>query len=230
MQIGLFMLRRLWSKIRTLCGGTGTSKGADTGEPFDYRSYWNERYRQGGDSGKGSYDELAAYKAEYLNSILEKYGVHRVVEFGCGDGNQLGMIRYPEYLGFDIAPAAVERCRERYARDDAKRFEVYVPGQLDRQSVGAPDMVVCLDVLYHIVDEADLTLTLDDIFGLGARVVVLYTALRPLDDLTDATLHIRDWDILERLKRYPSYAVADRPPHPYGDTYNVEFLCLRKTS
>jgi hypothetical protein len=32
--------------------------------------------------------------------------IRSVIEFGCGDGNQLGLMRYPSYLGLDIEPCA----------------------------------------------------------------------------------------------------------------------------
>jgi len=53
------------------------------------RSYWDQRYTSGGTSGEGSYGELARFKAETLESIFTDNDIKSVIEFGCGDGNQL---------------------------------------------------------------------------------------------------------------------------------------------
>src|SRR5690349_24554192 len=52
-------------------------------------SYWEERYRQGGNSGVGSYGQLARFKAQTINRFVAEQAVTSVVEFGCGDGAQL---------------------------------------------------------------------------------------------------------------------------------------------
>src|SRR5437660_1578196 len=71
------------------------------------KDYWEGRYVEGGDSGHGSYGFLAAEKARFLNAFIEKHHVASVIEFGCGDGNQLSLARYPRYLGLDVSEAAV---------------------------------------------------------------------------------------------------------------------------
>jgi len=57
--------------------------------PFQSGSYWEDRYATGDDSGLGSYDELARYKAQIINEFVREKQVDSVVDFGCGDGNQL---------------------------------------------------------------------------------------------------------------------------------------------
>src|SRR5579859_8234848 len=54
-------------------------------------TYWEERYRAGGNSGAGSYGRLAEFKAEVLNGFVHSRGIRSVVEFGCGDGAQLAL-------------------------------------------------------------------------------------------------------------------------------------------
>ena len=91
--------------------------------PFDdSASYWERRYSGGGHSGVGSYGLFAEFKADVLNRFVAAHAVQSVIEFGCGDGNQLALARYPRYLGFDISETAVARCRKRYRRDRGKSF------------------------------------------------------------------------------------------------------------
>ena len=86
---------------------------------FNSAVYWERRYTQGRNSGEGSYGDLAIFKAEALNSFVESRGIQSVIEFGCGDGAQLGLAQYPLYTGYDVSRKAVELCRERFNSDES---------------------------------------------------------------------------------------------------------------
>src|SRR3954467_11496426 len=100
------------------------SSSATPRSPAASAAYWEKRYAGGGDSGAGSYGRFADFKAEVLNEFVEAHAIRNVIELGCGDGNQLVLARYPEYLGLDVSPAAVARCRERFASDAGKSFRL----------------------------------------------------------------------------------------------------------
>jgi hypothetical protein len=57
--------------------------------------YWERNYAGGGTSGAGSYDALALGKAVFLNEFVRAHEIGSVIEFGCGDGNQLSLADYP---------------------------------------------------------------------------------------------------------------------------------------
>ena len=78
---------------------------------FDTRDYWELRYKDGGNSGVGSYGAYCDAKAECLNTIISKYQIEQVTELGCGDGNQLQYYNFPKYLGLDISQTAIEKCQ-----------------------------------------------------------------------------------------------------------------------
>ena len=52
-------------------------------------AYWISRYKQGGNSGAGSYNNLAEFKGEIINDFVATHHTKTVIEFGCGDGNPL---------------------------------------------------------------------------------------------------------------------------------------------
>jgi hypothetical protein len=70
--------------------------------------YWIRRYQSGKGSGHGSYNQLAEFKAEILNDFVQTRHIESIIEYGCGDGNQLRYAKYPRYLGFDVSPKAIE--------------------------------------------------------------------------------------------------------------------------
>ena len=44
--------------------------------------YWEQRYKTGGNSGAGSYNRLAEFKANFLNRFVIEHEIRSVIEFG----------------------------------------------------------------------------------------------------------------------------------------------------
>ena len=92
-------------------------------QPLDSSGdYWQQRYARGETSGYGSYGRLAEFKADILNKVVAERSIATVIEFGCGDGAQLSMMRYPSYRGIDVSPAAVAVCQKKFAGDATRTF------------------------------------------------------------------------------------------------------------
>ena len=86
------------------------------------KSYWEERYASGGNSGHGSVGQLAAFKAEILNGFVKENAVQSIIEFGCGDGRQLMLAEYTRYAGLDVSPTVIRMNIERFAKIAARVF------------------------------------------------------------------------------------------------------------
>lgn len=183
--------------------------------PFeDSRQYWEERYAIGGTSGRGSYGELARFKASVLTGLLEEYAVGSVVEFGCGDGNQLSLVPYPRYVGLDVSRSAVQRCAARFAGDATKSFFCYDPEAFaDGAGVFRADLAISLDVIYHLVEDAVFERYLRQLFGAASRVVAVYSS--DTDD-SDPEPHIRHRRVTAWVAaQLPEWRLARRVPNPY---------------
>ena len=139
---------------------------------FDYKKYWDQHYLKGGNSGSGSMGVLAEFKAEVINNFIEEHDINSVIEFGCGDGNQLKYINYKKYLGFDVAKAAIDRCCLIFKDNKTKSFMMYDPQYFINNDFIKADLVVCLDVLYHVIPEEEFTKTLQDIFSCSSKYVI----------------------------------------------------------
>lgn len=141
-------------------------------EPFaGSDSYWKNRYDSGGNSGNGSYRQLAEFKAEVLNEFVRENAITSVIEYGCGDGNQLGLADYPRYVGFDISPTAVSACTARFAQDRSKTFCCIN----DYQGETA-DLTLSLDVIYHLTEDAVFTEYMGRLFDSSQRFVIIYSS------------------------------------------------------
>lgn len=171
--------------------------------------YWNTRYRRGGTSGAGSFGGDARYKTEFLNALIERHGIDAVVDFGCGDGNQLEGLRVARYLGFDVSPAAVELCRARYANDAGKSFRT-----IDTYAGERAPAAFSLDVIYHLVEDAVFLEYLDRLFGAGERLVVVYSS-NVEDRRVLRARHVRHRCVTAAVAaRHPEFELIEQPPRP----------------
>ena len=192
-------------------------------------AYWEERYETGGTSGAGSYGRLAEFKAEVLNAFVAVRGVQSVIEFGCGDGNQLALARYPGYLGFDVSPTAVGKCRERFRNDSAKSFRLAgdYRGEL-------ADLTLSLDVVYHLVEDAVFEEYMERLFGASRRYVIVY-ASDSEDSLDAGITHVRHRKFTAWVENnMPGWKLIDHIPnkYPYQGDYTTgsfsEFFVYEK--
>ncbi len=142
---------------------------------FASTEYWEGRYSEGGNSGKGSYGELAQYKADVLNEFVREHQIERVIELGSGDGNQTALFRFDRYLGFDVSRTAIEQCRQRFARRSGFEFQhVSAVGDAVARTDPAP-LCISLDVVFHLVEDAVFEY-LGALFALSSRFAVVYSS------------------------------------------------------
>jgi hypothetical protein len=149
--------------------------------------YWNERYRKGGNSGSGSYGRLSHFKAEVLNAFVAEHAIQTVIEFGCGDGNQLSLAKYPRYFGLDVASDAVTACQARFRGDPSKKFATI--GSADDPSHCSAELALSLDVIYHLVEDALYESYMTRLFASATRYVAIYSSND--DEIATLAPHVR---------------------------------------
>lgn len=175
--------------------------------------YWEERYAAGGDSGAGSGGALAEFKAKVLDEFVREHGVQSVLELGCGDGRQLALADYPQYVGLDVSPSAIARCRERFRDDPSKSFFLYDPTCfVDRAGVFRADLVLSLDVLYHLVEDPVFEAHLRHAFGAARRFVIVYAS----DFDAPVAPHVRHRHFTPWLaEAFPEWRLVRRIENPF---------------
>jgi SAM-dependent methyltransferase len=181
---------------------------------FGFRSsssYWEERYRKGRTSGVGSYGRLANFKAEVLNEFVESNGIQSVIEFGCGDGTQLSLARYPYYTGIDVAQGSIAICQKRFADDKSKSF--YLTTEIPKV-VGKFDLVLSLDVVYHLVEDEVFENYMRSLFEHAGRFVAIYSSNKVEPSGVPHVRHRRfsDWIATHASEWKQSGFVANRYP------------------
>lgn len=183
--------------------------------------YWEQRYARGGNSGAGSYRELAEFKAEFLNQLVQQNQFQSVIEFGCGDGNQLSLASYPRYVGYDVSEQAVALCRKRFRGDATKRFE-----STANTSAQTADLALSLDVVYHLVEDQVFHQYMARLFDSAQRMVVVYAS--NYDDTFEVpSQHVRHRQFTRWIAEHRSqWKLTQHVPNRYpyqGDNKHSSF-------
>jgi hypothetical protein len=171
--------------------------------------YWDQRYRAGGDSGAGSYNRLAEFKARFLNAFVEKNRISSVIEHGCGDGAQLKLAKYPSYTGIDISPKAVEICRTLFAGDPTKRF---FEANLLPAGTRA-DLAMSLDVIYHLVEDHIFEAYMQKLFASANNFVIVYSSNMVKEWPDKHVRHRRFTDWIAR--HHPEWSLQSTTPNEF---------------
>ncbi|WP_434053665.1 MAG: class I SAM-dependent methyltransferase [Roseibium sp.] len=182
--------------------------------------YWEKRYAQSGNSGAGSYGQLATYKAEVLNDFVKQNAVRTVIEFGSGDGHQLTLAHYPNYVGVDVSQTAVAACRKLFAGDAGKTFIT-----LSDYEGQTADLALSLDVIYHLVEDKTFADYMERLFDSATRFVIVYSSNK--SDQHEAK-HVRhrkftDWVDANREDFVLKSHIPNKFPYDASDPRNTSF-------
>lgn len=140
--------------------------------------YWEKRYAEGGNSGYGSYDIQLERKLKWLSGL----DIKSISEIGCGDfnfGSNLLKI-YPQatYYGTDVSQTIVDR--------NNRLFPKYTFEMADKE-IPPADLVMCIDVLFHVLDENEL----EKILSTLEKKFTKYLAITAYERNQDLDTHVR---------------------------------------
>lgn len=177
--------------------------------------YWDRRYREGRTSGAGSEGAEGQFKADYISDFIHYWQVESVVDWGCGDGQVLELIRLEgaQYMGIDVSPIIVERMRKKFA-EHGSRYRFHTTEAYSTLTRTTAELALSMDVLFHLPDDADYFRYLDNLFGSAERFVVIYATNTP-DGRTARHVFRREFtpDITERFPEW-ELKVAEEPFRP----------------
>ena len=173
--------------------------------------YWEARYREGGNSGAGSYGRLAAFKAQFLNEFVRTAGVRSVLEFGSGDGAQLMLAQYPSYTGVDVSRTIVDAAREKFRDRPEIRF-LHASEYPPRLKA---DLVLSLDVIFHLVEDDVFEAYMRRLFDSSLRHVIIYSSN---DNRGFVAPHVRHRKFTKWVtKARPEFRLVRQERNPYPE-------------
>lgn len=177
-------------------------------------AYWEQRYRDGRDSGEGSQGENAVRKADLVNDAIEKFNVKSLVDFGTGDGNVLEHITTDvTYLGVDITPTALKKL----VTEHLSRFFIYDPLTSTNDDQNPlfylrADMSLSMDVIFHLVEDSYYHHYLDNLFRTARKVVLIWGT--DYDGGITAR-HVRRRNFTADIaQKHPEWTLIEKPEDP----------------
>lgn len=152
--------------------------------------YWEERYNNGGNSGAGSYNNLAEFKTRIINNFIEENNISNIIEFGCGDGNQLKGITDVNYLGFDVSDKAINICKELFKDDNKKDFK-HIDSYNNEKSI----LTMSIDVIFHLVETSVYIDYMKKLFEASEKYVIIYSSNKDENSTSHHVKHRKftDW-------------------------------------
>jgi hypothetical protein len=218
-------MNKIIRKIKAVISPNSTFAGS--------QDYWEQRYAEGGNSGAGSYNRLAEFKAEIINGFVKENSINTVIEFGCGDGNQLRYMNYPSYIGLDVSKTIIKSCKDKFKEDKTKSFFIYDSLHcVDNHGIFTAELSLSLDVIYHLVENEIFEAYMYQLFKSASRFVIIYSS-----DFEDEQVyheknrnftkwvedHIAGWRLVNTIKnKYPL-----DPSNP-RDTSKADFFIYAK--
>lgn len=148
-------------------------------QKFDYikkkssKDYWEQRYKKGGNSGSGSYRNLANFKAKVINNFIIKNNISTVIEWGSGDCNQASLIKYKKYFGYDVSKSAINLCKTKFKNDTSKTF-IYIDQNFKNKIKG--DLSISLDVIFHLIEDDVFNKYMNNLFHSSNKYVCIYSS------------------------------------------------------
>jgi len=174
------------------------------------KNYWEERYSTGGDSGVGSYGKFAEFKAAVINEFVAKHDLRSVIEFGCGDGNQLTLAKYPTYFGFDVSETVVSKCQKLFAGDASKHFRLVAEYKGE-----TADVALSLDVIYHLIEDDVFENYMRTLFEASNEYVIIYASDSDDNRGYEGT-HVRHRKFTAWIQQnFPHWKLIEHIPNKY---------------
>jgi len=173
-------------------------------------SYWEKRYRNGGNSGSGSYNKLSLFKAEVLNDFVKQNEIQTIIEYGCGDGSQLSLFEFPFYTGFDVSNSALLLCKNLFSNDATKIFK----NMTDYRNETA-QLTLSLDVIYHLVENSVFNNYMDILFDSSEKYVIIYSSNTDQQEKIQAP-HVKHRKFTEWVKKHKNnWQLIQTTPNKY---------------
>lgn len=178
---------------------------------FNSGNYWENRYRLGGNSGDGSYNELAIFKAEVINNIISQDNIEHVIEFGCGDGEQLKLLNIKKYYGLDISKKAIDICKRLHINDKGKVFKQYKDHMNEKA-----DLILSLDVIYHLIEDSVYNDYMNNLFSSSLKKVIIYSSNYDSSNEIVEVLHVKHRKFTDWIDRFkPEFKLVKKIPNQF---------------
>lgn len=195
---------------------------------LDSKKYWEYRYKSGDNSGLGSYNELANFKAEVINKFIDDNDIKSIIDYGVGDGNQLRYLKHVDkYTGLDVSETAVNRCKQIFKEDSNKNFYIVDEYLNNTDAKYSYDLAMSNDVIYHLIEDHVYKEYIDNLFSFSKKFIIIYSNNF---NRRSNSCHVSCREFLPYvLGKFKSWELVEEIPNKYPSKSSASFFIFRKT-
>ena len=127
----------------------------------------------------------------------------------------MSLIRYPEYLRFDVSPTAIELCKKKFKHDPSKTFKHIAEYNEDKA-----DLALSLDVVYHLVEYQVYQTHLSNVFRSSDKWALIFSNDHNEND--GVSEHVKHRKFTKDVKKFhPNWKLIKTwdNPHPFKGNY-----------
>lgn len=151
-------------------------------------NYWENRYKNGGNSGAGSRGLLRLWKWKQINRYIDIKDSY-VIDIGCGDLAFWKHHGCRDYIGMDLSQTRIDENRQMYPKLDFVAWNAAIPYKFK-----PAETVLCLDMLFHVMDDADYVRILHNLATYSKDYIFIYTWEHSPGQLTDTYQKYREFE------------------------------------
>ncbi len=194
------------------------------------QKFWDDRYSSGMTSGDNGAGPLKDWQWEVLTKVAGE--IDDVIDVGCGDlrfwQDKDGMIREcKKYTGIDISQFMIEKHSRIFKIFDRPEWTfIHSPADVYIEGLHAR-IVVCLNMLYHILNEDVFNNILKNLSLYSDEWVFINTwEISPWEDKTTDNYYQKYW----ALDKYvvPGFTLADKHLFKMSNANIFCTLCFKK--
>ena len=141
------------------------------------KEFWNKKYANGGISGRGSIGVYRNWKWHRIRATIGN-DFNSIIDVGCGDlsfwkhpiGKKIRKQKNFKYMGIDVSEHIIKRNRK-----FAPEFGFIVAPAHEEQPGLRANVVFALDLLFHIMDDGEFIMALENLCNYTNMFLVVYT-------------------------------------------------------
>ncbi len=183
---------------------------------FDSTDYWEKRYVSGGNSGMGSYGILSDYKKTYINKFILDNKIRSLIEYGCGDCNQLIGINCKEITGLDVSKRSIELCKKKFPNYD---FVCLKEHKFPNKKV---DLILSLDVIYHLIEDFVYEEYMKNISLSDSQFLIFYSSNK--EDNKKYAQHVKHRKFSDHKLLNQNYELIHFEKNEHSEEINKEYF------
>ena len=160
---------------------------------------------------------------------MHNNSIELVIEWGMGDGNQLSLAKYREYIGFDVSITAVNLCKKKFINYLTKNF--IWSGKKGFKNNIKGDLAMSLDVIYHLIEDDVFNSYMNQLFDSSKKYVIIYSCnfekvlavhvrCRKFSDWIEKNK--KDWKLIKYIKNKFPYSKENKTHTSFSDFYIYE--------